>query len=386
MMGKTILLATTALVAFSLLAGPAMAQVSQSEYDALKERVERLESEAAQSNATLGTTTGSVNSRLSAIENGWWKDTKISGRMYWNITNVTEKSFGTKTSNSGTAFEIKRFYVGIDHKFDDIFSANITTDFQYSSGISSTEVYLKKAYLDAKLSDAFDVKVGSTDLPWVPFAEGVYGYRHVENTLIDRTKFGTSADWGVHVSGKLAAGVIQYAVAAVNGNGYKNPSRAKGVDLEGRVSLHYMGFIAGVGGYTGDKGAKEGTTTYHTASRFDGLVAYTDDKVRVGVEYFSADNYNNVTTVASDKADGWSAFASYQFDPQWSAFGKYEDVNPNKTTKPALENKYYNIGIQYSPAKIVDLALVYKHTDNSDGGITADTTTDEIGIWSQLRW
>ena len=31
--------------------------------------------------------------------------------------------------------------------------------------------------------------------------EGVYGYRYVENTLVDRIKFGNSADWGVHVLG-----------------------------------------------------------------------------------------------------------------------------------------------------------------------------------------
>ena len=99
--------------------------------------------------------------------------------------------------------ELKRFYIGVDHKFNDVFSANLTTDFRYNTNGTSNDVlvYVKKAYLQAKLIPAFTVRVGAADLPWVPFVEGVYGYRFVENTLIDRTKFGTSSDWGVHVLG-----------------------------------------------------------------------------------------------------------------------------------------------------------------------------------------
>ena len=38
----------------------------------------------------------------------------------------------------------------MDHKFNDQWSMHLTTDFQYSSAISSTEVYLKKAYAQYK--------------------------------------------------------------------------------------------------------------------------------------------------------------------------------------------------------------------------------------------
>ncbi len=137
----------------------------------------------------------------------------------------------------------------------------MTTDFTYDSTVGATQVYLKKAYLQAKLDDAFIVRVGSADMPWVPYAEDVYGYRYVENTLIDRVKFGTSADWGVHVLGKFADGLLAYQFSAVNGNGYKKPgfiglvNRTATVDVEGRVSLNYEGFQLGVGGYDGKLGA-----------------------------------------------------------------------------------------------------------------------------------
>src|SRR6185437_2510865 len=151
----------------------------------------------------------------------------------------------------------------VDHTFDDMFSANLTTDFTYDSGSSATQLYIKKAYLQAKLNDMFTFRLGAADLPWVPFVEDTYGYRYVENVMIDRTKFGTSADWGVHVLGSvpLAKDVtLSYAGAVINGSGYKKPGFIGGVnhtnsmDFEGRVSLNAHGFIAAVGGYDGKLG------------------------------------------------------------------------------------------------------------------------------------
>jgi predicted porin len=312
-------------------------------------------------------------------------------------------------------FDIKRFYLGIDHTFDDVFSANLTTDFTYDSGSpSATQLYIKKAYLQAKLSDALTFRLGSADLPWVPFVEDAYGYRYVENVMIDRDKYGTSADWGVHVLGKLADGLIGYQVSVVNGAGYKkaptNPTnRSQGIDVEGRVNLNYDGFILALGGYHGKLGKdvqkatpESPDSTARSANRFDVLGAYADNGIRVGVEYFKTNNWNTVaSTSAKDDADGVSIFGSYQFDPEWGVFGRYDWVNPTttstitgfQTANPT--DRYFNVGVSYSPAKIVDFALVYKHdkvhngtmsTSNGTIGGAYDGTYNEIGLWGQLRW
>ena len=239
-------------------------------------------------------------------------NTKISGRMYYNLSNIDDSNKGVKTDKSGFAFDIKRFYLGVDHKFNDKWSMNLTTDFQYSSAISSTEVYLKKAYVQYKASDAFVLRAGATDLPWVPFAENYYGMRYIENTIADRLKYGTSADWGVHAGGKLAGGSLEYAVAALNGNGYKNPSRSKSLDFEGRLSFAPTETtVVGVGAYSGTLGKEKQTVdAIHTTNRIDFLAAYMSGNTRFGVEYFQAKNWNNVLTAASDKASGWSAWGS----------------------------------------------------------------------------
>ena len=57
-------------------------------------------------------------------------NTGISGRMYFNASHVTHEVNGIKTGNTdnGGGFAIKRLYLGIDHKFDDVFSASVTMD------------------------------------------------------------------------------------------------------------------------------------------------------------------------------------------------------------------------------------------------------------------
>lgn len=329
----------------------------------------------------------------------WWESTKISGRMYYDFSNLDAKTHtwngtqyvATDSSNNGTNFDIKRFYVSIDHQFNDIFSADVTTDIKYLSGVGDT-LYVKKAYLQAKLDPAFVVRLGATDMPWIPFVEGVYGYRYVENTLVDRDGYGTSSDWGIHVLGKLADGLISYQVSAVNGAGYRNTYRTKGIDVEGRVNIDYHGFIAAVGGYTGDLGAKHGTPTYHTASRFDALVGYKGHGIHAGFEYFNSTDWKTVTSSSfTDDSTGYSVFASYQFTPEWSAFGRYDwtdmTLTPTGFAGTKTTDNYYNLGVAFTPYKMVDFALVYKHAKDETKIVHGTfSDSDEVGIWGRLRW
>ena len=330
---------------------------------------------------------------------GWEANTSVSGRMYADLTHIEQKRDGTSIAPTGTGIDVKRFYVGVDHKFNNVFSGNVTTDFNYSSVDGETQIFIKKAYLQAKLSDALVFRLGSADMPWIPYVEDLYGYRFVEQTIIDRTKYGTSADWGVHALGKY--GIFNYQLSVVNGGGYKNPTRTKTMDFEGRLGLNYMGFNAAVGGYVGKlaKDVEQPTpSTVHTADRFDVVGAYVNPRFRVGVEYFWAKDWNNVTSNFADTSDGISVFGNYNFTPQISVFGKYEHVNPTKITRDVTHSNYFNLGINYEPVKIVDLALVYKHDNVANGTMSTGNGTiggsaigkegvyDEFGLFTQLRW
>ena len=361
---------------------------------ALQAQIESLEERAdAQSDVNItqakaledaDATKGKVD-KLAKLVN----DTKLSGRLYYDLTNIDDKNRGVKTDKSGFAFDIKRFYLGVDHKFNDQWSMNLTTDFQYSSAISSTVVYLKKAYVQYKLSDAFVLRAGAADLPWVPFAEGYYGMRYIENTLIDRLKFGTSADWGLHAGGKVADGSMEYAVAALNGNGYKNPSRSKGLDFEGRLSFAPTDkTVLAIGAYSGTLGKEKQTVNaQHTANRMDFLAAYASGNTRFGVEYFQAKNWNNVLTVATDKATGWSLWGSMGLNEKGvTVFGRYDRSDISKTLDPSLQDTYYNLGVEFPIAPGVKIATVYKHTDQRNDARSKDLKTDEFGVWGEFRF
>ena len=312
-------------------------------------------------------------------------DNKVSGKLYVDFTNVDQTNHGVKTAASGTGMDVKRFYFSVDHKFDDDWSANLTTDFNYVSNDSETQLYIKKAYVQRKVNDLLSVRAGSADLPWVPFVEGLYGYRYVENTIADRLKFATSADWGVHAFG--GSSNFSYAGSMINGAGYKNPSRSKSVDFEGRVGFMPMdGVVLAVGGYTGHLGKETETVdALHTASRFDALAAYAKDNVRFGVEYFQADDWNNVLTASSDKADGYSVWGSFGFSDTASVFARYDSANPSKTLNPSLDDTYYNVGLEFLLRKGIKLSAVYKHELLKDDGPT-DLKTNEFGLWSEIAF
>ena len=405
-----LILASTALVAtpaFAQSAPVAVTTITPEQIAALQAQIQALQSQVNQLQSAQAATAAQVAAAPAAAPkadaSSWTKDTKISGKAFFNISSIDNERDGVNQSSNGTQTELKRFYLGVDHRFNDVLSANLTTDFRYGSNGTTNDVlvYVKKAYLQAKFAPEFFVRVGSADLPWVPFAEGIYGYRFIENTLIDRTKFGTSADWGVHVGGSFLDGKISYAASAINGAGYKTLSRSSNtIDLEGRISANPIKNITlAVGGYTGKLGkSADGVGDTRRATRINALAAYTDSRIRAGVEYFHAKNWLNVTGPAGDTADGWSAFASYAFTKQFSLFGRYDWVKPKKDASPDLKDRYFNVGLNYKPIKELDLALVYKRdrakngflstSNGTIGGIDNLTsgTYDEVGLFGQFAF
>lgn len=367
----------------------------------------------------------------------------IGGKIFTDLTNIDQQNKGTDTSNSGTGVDVKRFYIIINEKFDDMWSAKLETDATYNSVTASTctgagatlkcssgtttqqvDVYMKNAWLQMTVDPAFWVRLGESDLPWIPYVEGIYGHRYVENTLVDRLKFGTSADWGLNIGGDLIGKTLSYQISAINGNGYKNPTRSKTMDVEGRVSYQMDGFNLALGGYEGKLGQdKYGTDvtiagvstpqTYRTASRADALAAYVGNGLRVGVEYFSANDWTNGVSDGSDvpefsssgspnpgdKANGTSVFASYDFTPMWGVFGRWDQAKLSQDLAPGLKDQYFDVGLESHPIKNVDVALVYKH-EKMDGGPSADSfsttngaafnesdgTYDEVGVWAQVAF
>jgi hypothetical protein len=407
----------------------------------------RKQSIAALMVAGVGMATGAYAQAVATeVDNG---TTNVGLQSFMDFGHISNQSNGTDVAPTGTGFDIKRFYLIVDHKFDDVWAANLTTDAEYladkttsvtSDGASKpttvvtssgsggvTEVFIKKLYLQATLNDAFVVHAGSYTSPWAPFVESQYGYRFIEKTQTDRLGYANTADWGLNASGKMGEkGMFTYSLSVVNGGGFKNPSRSKYVDYEGRVGLTPVEWLTvGAGFYSGHLGqinTANQNFPNNTASRWNVLAAVHAAGFRIGAEYWDAKNYktgntttgvygtsaittNSATTaLVSDEGDGFSSWISYDFNSQWSVFGRYDTAKPSKDVLTSLKDQYTNLGIDFKPRKGVDLALVYKteKVDNGQisvsgadangsytlGGVspTTDGKFEEIGVYAQFTF
>lgn len=332
--------------------------------------------------------------------------TTVGGTMYTDFTDLNQDltsqstAGSTSTSSNNYGIDIKRFYLVVDHNFDNIWSANLTTDFNYVSADKETQLFVKKAYVQAKLSDAATFRMGSADMPWIPFDESIYGYRFVEPTLIDRLHFGNSADWGAHFLGHTGNNFVDYALSAVNGGGYKHPGRSKAMDFEGRLAIMPVnGLIIAVGAYTGELGQDTSSlapgTPINTATRQDALIAYKTSQLTLGAEYFHASNFTPalITSNQTDSASGYSLFGSLSLtDDGIALFVRYDNADPSKDLNPSEKDKYYNFGISFPANQNITWAVAYKHEDLSLGPVitttatVTDTTTKEIGVWAQIKF
>lgn len=330
-------------------------------------------------------------------------DTSLSGLMFADFTDINTQKNGTDVDPNGYGLDVKRFYFGVNHSFDPTWSATLITDFSLpkltvtgkdstgatvtSTGTApETQVFIKKAYLQGHFDDAATVRAGSADMPWIPYVESFYGYRFVENTLVDRLKFGNTADWGVHLFGQIAAGSANYAVSLVNGGGFRNPGRSKGMDVEGRVGfLPVDGLVIAVGAYSGKLGQDtEATPAQHTATREDLLVAWKALGLTLGGESFNAVDFTTVTSAASDKASGYSLFGSYDFPQGYSVFARYDRAKTSKDLDPSLEDTYYNTGISWKSGPGITWALAYKADKYADK--VNELKTREFGVWAQVKF
>ena len=325
--------------------------------------------------------------------------TTVGGKMYSDLTYKHLTNNGKEIPNSGIGVDVKRFYLSVGHRYNGIWSVHLTTDITsqtYPNTKRDTHLFVKTAYIQAKFSPLATVRLGSAGMPWIPYDEHLYGFRYVEHTLIDRLGFGHSADWGAHLVGKK--GLFNYALSAVNGGGYHNWTRSKTVDFGGRVGVEPVpGLNLDVGGYVGKLGNnKSGIITQHTATRLDLVAAYVQPTYRVGVEYFKAYNWGQVTSATSDRAYGISVWGSVSPMRHITLFGRFDYAKPSQTLHSNLTDYYFNAGAQYQAYKNVVLALAFKHEKQDNGSWHTPNTPNkpgyininynEVGLWTQVKF
>ena len=128
-------------------ASPALAQTAaatpdiaalQAQIQAMQQQLNQLQAaQAAQATATAAAP-AQAPAKTSAAS--WTDNTKISGKAFFNVSNIDQASDGANSGQNVLQTELKRFYIGVDHKVSDVLSANVTTDFRYNANGTSKDV------------------------------------------------------------------------------------------------------------------------------------------------------------------------------------------------------------------------------------------------------
>ena len=106
----------------------AQASVAQSQAADATVKADTAQSTALAAQQAAPAQVAAAISKLPKPKPTWADSTVLSGRMYFNFSNINQLNNGVRQANDGTGFDIKRFYFGVDHKFSNVFAANLTMD------------------------------------------------------------------------------------------------------------------------------------------------------------------------------------------------------------------------------------------------------------------
>ena len=353
---------------------------------------------------TMGMATQATAGGITIAEHGDSK-LKVEGLVFTDLTRATSKTDGVRSARS-TGVNVSRTYLTTKYSFNSDWMFRVTLDSVLEPGNlkKNNNIFLKYAYVQGKLlGDAAVLRLGLSHTPWIDHEEHLWGHRYLSNVLTDTLGYEASSDTGIGLKGKLADGMVDYWVVAVNGGGYGNTKKHDAMDFSGRIGLHLMeGLTIDAqyrAGYHGkrDFGAVA-PAGKQTLGQF--MVTYGDHGYRVGVNYIVDRDDTGATDKAKKAHFKNTAYSIWGYSKVMDGFGlvgRYdrEDGQPiNGLTAGQFKQKRtrYLLGVEDSPTKHVDFTLGYDNTKYTNKGYvstaTAGATTEDtkVGLWSQFKF
>lgn len=308
--------------------------------------------------------------------------TKFSTQIFINASDLQPS--GLTSDEEGLALELKRFYINVDHTFNENWSGHLTNDLQWARNSDPSDLFFRHAYLQRRLGKSQHLQLGNAPTPWILHVAKLNGYRYVDPGILPRMKLGTPADWGVQLGGDV--GQFNYAVAAVTGAGFQKPRIGDRADFEARLSWKPSKQLElAVGGYNGTRAMDINDRPHlHTAERWNAMASFVDKDFRLGTEFFYADNWTRVTQVSPDAARGWSAWGSVQLTPVFAAFGRHDRADMSLRLDPTREERFSQLGLEWKQSRHLRLSLAGKRTEVASS--TLNVVANEVGVWGQMAF
>lgn len=308
--------------------------------------------------------------------------TRVSTQIFVNASQLDRD--GVTRDDEGLAVDLKRAFINVDHRFNERWSMQVTTDLQWLRNSQASDLWLRHAYLQRSFGKGSWLRLGNAPLPWIQQESAREGFRYVDAGLIARTRMGSTADYGAH--GQYSRGDLVYAASVVTGGGYQKPRLGRRADVEARVGwMPAKGVELAAGGYRGTRAQDAGNRPReHTAQRWNAMASWVGERGRVGAQYFHAQDWNRITRPGSDDQRGWSAWASYRLTPAYALFARHEQTRMSLDIDPRTRERYDQLGVEWKPNGHLRLAMVGKRVEQRTTSRTLES--HEAGLWAQLAF
>ena len=257
---------------------------------------------------------------------------KVSGLAYLDYAYVLNAP--DQDEDGFNTFDYRRIYLTTDFTLSEQFSGRVRLEAQGRSTTAQGRPapFIKDAYLSWRnpIGAGSRLRLGVQPPPVFEVAEGVWGYRSLEKTLIDRTRVNDSRDFGLRADVPVAAdGAVRFAAMFANGNGVRpEPDAADdGKVVYGQLQIVPDSPLRATLGADYRSVDIEDDPRSGTA-KFSAFVGAVTEQVHGGVEAFYLRNYFRFND-DNDNVDGLglSAFAAVNLTEQTSLVGRFDFVD-----------------------------------------------------------
>jgi len=334
------------------------------------------------------------------------------------------------------AFQFRRLYLGYDYDITKKFSATLLLASEPTASTSAsgtTSIQNNDNLVDGKMSffikqmnlrvrdlwSGTDFVIGEMATPtWSFLPEQVWGYRFDERTIADLHKLGNSYDVGAALQGTFDPATKNFGYNFMVGNN----SQAVLANASSPNTGFYKQFYGDIWGKFLDQRiivdlyddyVRTAAATFAVGgqahSLTKGMLAYSTPKFTLGVEAFTEKITNGVDitpiggtskTAVNATAQGISIYSHGAiYKDKLGYFVRYDTYNPDKdfdsgdtyavntnisSYTPYQKEQFYNLGIDYTPAKNIHFApnvWLYEFKDQRASTTTGYLPNDHTLIY-----
>jgi hypothetical protein len=266
----------------------------------------------------------------------------------------------SNNDEAGTAFEIRRAYLGYRRKISTNFSAEVKLDIGSPGDASAYSLLRRFAYFrTAALNYStknFTWRFGLIDLEQYKTQEKFWGYRYIYKSFQDEQRYGHTADLGTGVSFMPIKNLL-FDFSLTNGEGANRTQNDNNFKMAGGITyIPFKGLTTRI--YTDILRKDIITSTYSVFAGYN-----HHDKFRIGAEGAFKENEGFKKNL---NRFGYSVYGSYQVSKKTGFFARYDNSLSNT---PIPFNSPWNLnddgstflaGIEYLAHEKVKFSLNYQ--------------------------